>query len=327
MIMVDLKVKYLGLTLNSPLVPSSSGLTASPDRIRQMEEAGAGAVVLKSLFEEQILYDSDRYLESQPYPEAEDYLRGYVRDHAVGDYLKLIEETKKKVSIPVIASINCVTADEWVDFARQIEEAGADALEVNVYFLPLSEDLTAQEYERIYFELAERLKGMLRIPVSFKLGRQFTNLTYVVSRLAHRKVDGVVLFNRFYEPDIDLEKLELTAAPVFSQPVELRQTLRWVGLLAGRYEGLSLAASTGVHDAAAALKLLLAGADAVQVCSVLYEKGIPVMADMLQEMKAWMEQKGFNRIDDFRGKLSYARLNDPVMYERSQFMKYFSDYH
>ncbi len=326
MIMADLRVNYLGLELASPLVPSSSGLTASPERIREMEKAGAGAVVLKSLFEEQILYDSDRYLESHSSPEAEDYLRGYIREHAVDEYLRLIEETKRKVSIPVIASINCVSAEEWIDFAGRIEEAGADALEVNVYFLPLSDDLESAEYEHTYCELAERLKEKLTIPVAFKLGRQFTNLTRLVARLAHRKVEGVVLFNRFYEPDIDIEKMELTAAPVFSRPEELRQTLRWIGLLADRFPGLSLAASTGVHDATAAIKLLLAGADVVQLCSVLYEKGIPVIEEILKDIAEWMEGKGFGSISEFRGRLSYARLKDPVMYERSQFMKYFSDH-
>jgi len=324
--MADLSVKYLGLDLRSPVVPSSSGLTASLDRIREIEKAGAGAVVLKSLFEEQILFDGSRHLEAGGYPEAEDYVRGYVRDHAVGDYLQLIEDVKENTSLPVIASINCVSSSEWVDFARKIEEAGADALELNVYFLPLTGDKPAGEYEKVYFELAEKMKGLLQIPVSFKLSRQFTNLNYVVTQLSYRKADGVVLFNRFYEPDIDVDRMELKAAPVFSTPDEIRQTLRWVGLLSGQYDGLSIAASTGVHDAAAVIKLLLAGADVAQVCSVLYERGVSYISEINREVGAWMDAKGFGRIDDFRGKLNYHNLKDPVMYERSQFMKYFSDH-
>jgi dihydroorotate dehydrogenase (fumarate) len=324
--MADLSVKYLGLELKSPVVASSSGLTSTPDRIRQIEEAGAGAVVLKSLFEEQILFEGNKHLEEGGYPEAEDYVRGYIRDHAVGDYLGLIEEAKKTTSFPVIASINCVSSSEWVDFARNIEEAGADALELNVYFLPLSGDKPGHEYEKVYLELAEKMKGLLSIPVSFKLSRQFTNFNYIVTQLSYRKADGVVLFNRFYEPDIDVNRMEMTAASVFSTPAEIRQTLRWVGLLSGQYDTLSLAASTGVHDAKAVIKLLLAGADVAQVCSVLYEKGISYISEINRELSGWMDAKGFSTIGDFRGKLSYHGLKDPVMYERSQFMKYFSDH-
>ncbi len=324
--MADISVKYLGLDLRSPVVPSSSGLTGSLDRIYEMEDAGAGAVVLKSLFEEQILHEGNRQLEAGAYPEAEDYIRGYIREHAVDEYLKLIENVKKHTRLPVIASINCFSSSEWVDFARKIEDAGADALELNVYFLPLAGDKRGDEYEKIYFELADKMKDLLGIPVSFKLGRQFTNLNYLVTQLAYRKVDGIVIFNRFYEPDIDVEKMTLTAASVFSTPQELRQTLRWVGLLSGQFDSLSLAASTGVHDATAVIKLLLAGADVAQVCSVLYEKGIPYISVINKELEKWMETKGFGTIDDFRGKLSYHNLKDPVMYERSQFMKYFSDH-
>ena len=164
--MADISVKYLGLDLRSPVVPSSSGLTGSLDPIREMEDAGAGAVVLKSLFEEQILYDGNRQLETSDYPEAEDYIRGYVREHAVEEYLTLIENVKKKTRLPVIASINCFSSSEWVDFARKIEEAGADALELNIYFLPLSGDKPASVYEKIYFDLAERMKSILKIPVA-----------------------------------------------------------------------------------------------------------------------------------------------------------------
>ena len=325
--MADLSVRYLGLDLQSPVVASSSGLTSSVEKIREMEEEGVGAVVLKSLFEEQIYVESTMHLEESDYSEASDYLKNYVRDHSLGEYLSLIEEVKSQTSLPVIASVNCMSVSEWVDYARKIESAGADALELNVFILPVSREKTGGEYENIYFELADKLKSLVRIPLIFKLGRQFTNLNYLVAQLAYRQVEGVTLFNRFYEPDIDINKLRLVSAGVFSKPEELRQTLRWIGLLYGQHDHLDLAASTGVHDAEAVIKLLLAGANVTQVCSVLYQKGISYIHTLNEGLSRWMDDKGFGKIEEFRGKLSYKNLQDPVMYERSQFMKFFSDYH
>ena len=325
--MADLSVKYLGLDLKSPVVASSSGLTSTIERIREMEEAGIGAVVLKSLFEEQILFEGSQYHDESVYPEAEDYLRNYIRDHSVGDYLDLIEKVKKETSVPVIASVNCVSVSEWIDFAKKMEDAGADAIELNVYFLPVSAGKSSPEYEQVYLDLAEKLKGIVHIPVAFKLGRQFTNLNYLVSQLAYRHVDGVVLFNRFYEPDIDIKNLRMVSAGVFSKLEEIRQTLRWIGILSGQSDRIDLAASTGIHDAGAVVKLLLAGADVTMVCSVLYEKGISYIKTLNEGLTSWMDEKGFGKIDEFRGKLNYKNIGDPVSYERSQFMKYFSDYH
>lgn len=325
--MADLNVKYLGLKLKSPVIVSSSGLTDAVDKIVEIEKAGAGAVVLKSIFEEQLKHEANQYLVDNDYPEAEDYIRNYTRDNSVDKYLDLIEDAKKLVEIPVIASVNCVTSSEWVNFAKKIEEAGADALEVNVFFLPVNKDASSLDYEKVYCDLADELKQRLNIPVAFKLGRQFSNLTNLVNRLYHRKLDGVVLFNRFYEPDIDVDKLKLTAADVFSTPAEIRQTLRWVGIVAGSIDGLDISASTGVHDGESVIKLLLAGASAVQVCSVLYKNGIPFLKSIINEIEVWMNKNSFNSIDDFKGKLSYRSIKDPVLYERSQFMRHFSNIH
>ena len=325
--MADLNVKYLGLKLKSPVIVSSSGLTDAVDKIVEIEKAGAGAVVLKSIFEEQLKHEANQYLVDNDYPEAEDYIRNYTRDNSVDKYLDLIEDAKKLVEIPVIASVNCVTSSEWVDFAKKIEEAGADALEVNVFFLPVNKDASSLDYEKVYCDLADELKQRLSIPVAFKLGRQFSNLTNLVNRLYHRKLDGVVLFNRFYEPDIDVDKLKLTAADVFSTPAEIRQTLRWVGIIAGSIDGFDISASTGVHDGESVIKLLLAGASAVQVCSVLYKNGIPFLKTIIDEVEGWMSKNSFNSIDDFKGKLSYRSIKDPVLYERSQFMRHFSSIH
>ncbi len=325
--MADLSVNYLGLKLKSPVIVSSSGLTDAVDKIVEIEKSGAGAVVLKSIFEEQLKYEANQYLVNNDYPEAEDYIRNYTKDNSVDKYLDLIEEAKKEVDIPVIASVNCVTSSEWVNFAKKIEEVGADALEVNVFFLPVNKDTSSLDYEKVYCDLADELKQRLNIPVAFKLGRQFSNLPGLVNRLYHRRLDGVVLFNRFYEPDIDLDKLRLTAAEVFSTPSEIRQTLRWVGILSGTIEDIDIAASTGVHDGGSAIKLLLAGASAVQVCSVLYKKGIPYLQTIINEAEAWMKEHNFSSVADFRGKLNYHSIQDPVLYERSQFMRYFSSIH
>lgn len=325
--MADLSVNYLGLKLKSPVIVSSSGLTDAVDKIVEIEKSGAGAVVLKSIFEEQLKYEANQYLVNSDYPEAEDYIRNYTKDNSVDKYLDLIEDAKMKVDIPVIASVNCVTSSEWVSFAKKMEDAGADALEVNVFFLPVNKDASSLDYEKVYCDLADELKQRLNIPVAFKLGRQFSNLLGLVNRLYHRKLDGVVLFNRFYEPDIDLEKLKLTAAEVFSTPSEIRQTLRWVGIVSGTIDEIDIAASTGVHDGASVIKLLLAGSSAVQVCSVLYKKGIPYLKTIIDEAETWMNTHNFNSVDAFRGKLNYNSIKDPVLYERSQFMRYFSSIH
>lgn len=325
--MAELNVKYLGLSLRNPIIVSSSGLTDSVKKIIEAEKAGAGAVVLKSLFEEQLSYEAGQYQANSDYPEADDYIRNYTRNNSVDQYLTLIEEAKAAVNIPVIASVNCVSAKDWIDFSGKIEAAGADALEINVFFLPTNKDQSSARHEELYSELAEKLKQIIHIPLSFKLGRQFSNLLNLVDRMYHRKVEGVVLFNRFYEPDIDIKELKIVPSEVFSSPSEIRQTLRWVGILSNSVEHIDIAASTGVHDGKSVIKLLLAGASAVQVCSVLYKNGIGHLSGMISELKTWMDQQGFKSIDDFKGKLSYRNIPDPSLYERSQFMKYFSNHH
>jgi len=325
--MADLRVKYLGLDLKNPVIVSSSGLTSSVDKIREAEQAGAGAVVLKSLFEEQLKFEAGQYMGHSDYPEADDYILNYTKANLVSDYLTLIEEAKKAVQIPVIASVNCVSSSEWVDFSKKMEAAGADALEVNVFYLPVDKSQTPEDYEKVYFELAEKLKSLISIPLAFKLGRQFSNLLNLLNRLYHRQVNGVVLFNRFYEPDIDIDRMKLVPSEVFSSPSDIRQTLRWVGILSDYIEHIDLAASTGVHDGKSTVKLLLAGATVVQVCSVLYKQGIGYLSTIVKELNDWMDLKGFHDIEEMRGKLSYRSISDPSFYERSQFMKYFSGHH
>jgi dihydroorotate dehydrogenase (fumarate) len=325
--MYNLEVSYLGLKLKNPVIVSSSGLTSSVEKIKKIEKSGAGAVVLKSLFEEQINYEAGSLIMNHDYPEAEDYIRNYTKDHGVGEYLKLIEEAKKAVSIPVIASINCISANDWVRFTREIEKAGADAIELNVFSLPTDKNLEASEYEKVYFELAGKIKSVTNLPVSMKIGNHFTNPVNMVYKLFTLGIKGVVLFNRFYEPDIDINKFSLTAAEVFSTPSEIRQNLRWVAIISDKVNQIDISASTGIHSGEAIIKQLLAGAEAVQVCSVLYKNGVEYIDKMLDEVEDWMKNNNFKSIQEFRGKMSYKSIPDPMLYERSQFMKYFSSVH
>lgn len=324
--MANLETTYLGLKLKNPLIISSSGLTSSVERVKKAEAAGAGAVVLKSLFEEQILHEAGSLAVSSDYPEAMDYLKAYVTSNNVENYLTLISEAKKAVSIPVIASINCMSASQWIDFAAKIQEAGADAIEVNVFVLPNDPQKTTESYEELYYVLAEKLKKVVTIPVAFKLGAHFTNPLRIVEQLWYRKVEGVVLFNRFFEPDFDIEKMRVVSAEVFSNPSDLRNTLRWVGMAAEKVKNINISASTGVHNGEAAVKLLLAGANTVQVCSALYKNGPEYLKEMLSYIETWMKSKGYTSVDQFRGAMSYGKIGDPAVYERSQFMKYYSSH-
>jgi dihydroorotate dehydrogenase (fumarate) len=323
--MTDLSTTYLGLKIKNPIIVSSSGLTNSPEKILKIEKEGAGAVVLKSLFEEQINFEAGIALsESNAYPEAEDYIRNYSKSNSVDAYLHLISDTKKQVSIPVMASIHCNSDKDWTGFARNIESAGADALELNMNIVTVNPAVSSGTIEDYYLSISEKVKSLVKIPVAVKIGSHFTNLPSLVDRFYHRRIDGVVLFNRFYQPDIDIDNFTFHSSSVFSSENDLRNTLRWVGIISDRIGKIEISASTGVHDGKAAIKLLLAGATSVQICSVLYKYGIEHLPVILSEMSAWMESKGFKTIDDFRGKMSYRHFTDSGIYERAQFMKYFS---
>jgi len=322
--MINTETSYLGIKLKNPIIVSSSGLSDSIQKIKNLADNGAGAIVLKSLFEEQIRYDTGTLSKGTDYPEAADYVNYYIKNNSVENYLNLIRQAKKEVSVPIFVSINCISTKEWIDFARKVEDAGADGLEVNVFILPLDKNANAEKYENIYFELAKKLKENLNIPFVFKLGRHFTNLVGLVERLNALDVPGVVLFNRFYEPDIDVDKMDFVAAEIFSSQADIRQTLRWVGLISSKVEKIDIAASTGIHTGRDAVKQILAGAEAVQVCSTLYKNGIHKLNEIITDFSKWMESHSFETIDEFKGKLSYKKIPDPLIYERSQFMRYFS---
>ena len=310
--------------MKSPIIVSSSGLTSSVERIKKVAAAGAGAVVLKSLFEEQINYEVGNMSDGHDYPEAGDYIRTYARENSLGQYLSSIREAKEAVDTPVIASINCVSASEWIDFAAKIADAGADALELNIYFLPINKETDPREYEKTYLHLVSEVKKRTSLPLIIKLGNGFSNITWMVNQLYQRGAAAVVLFNRFYAPDINTDDLSFGSAEVLSTPAELRNSLRWIGIVSSQVDQLDLAASTGVHSGMAVVKQILAGAMAVQICSVLYRNGLDYIKDMTVEMLKWMEKNQYKSPDDFRGKMNYGSLDDPSVYERAQFMKFYS---
>jgi len=313
--------------MKSPIIVSSSGLTSSVERIKKLAAAGAGAIVLKSLFEEQINFEIENVSEGHDYPEAGDYIRTYARENSLDQYLNSISGAKEAVDIPVIASINCVSASEWTEFAGKIEDAGADALELNIYFLPIKKDKDPREYEKSYLNLVSEVKKKTSLPLIIKLGNGFSNITWMVDQLYQRGASAVVLFNRFYAPDINTDNFTFGSAEVLSTPAELRNSLRWIGIVSSQVDQLDLAASTGVHNGMAVVKQILAGAQAVQVCSVLYRNGLDYIKDMTAEMKKWMEKNNYQSLKDFRGKMNYASLDDPSVYERAQFMKFYSSMH
>ena len=322
--MTDLETSYLGLRLRNPVVAGSSGLTSSLDGVRRAADAGAGAVVLKSIFEEEIEAETAAAAgggESFGYDlEAAEYLARYGREEAAAHYLELIREAKRSVSVPVIASVHCATAGGWTDYAARVEAAGADALELNVFVLPADPERAAAENEKVYFDVAKAVTRKVKIPVALKIGPHFSGLAETLIRLSRSGIRGLVLFNRPFPIDFDLDTLQLVPGVIYSTAAEMQLPLRWISILSGRVL-CDLAASTGVHDGAAVVKQLLAGASAVQVCSALYQQGVPHLATMVREVGEWMERKGFERIAQFRGSLAQKLGSNPAAYERVQFMK------
>jgi dihydroorotate dehydrogenase (fumarate) len=325
--MADLRTNYMGLELKNPIIVGSSGLTNSVEKIVEFEKLGAGAVVLKSLFEEQIRFQTHKTITQGDfdygYPEAADYISAYTKDHAVTDYLNLIKESKSKVSIPVIASINCVSATEWTSFAKKIEEAGADAIELNIFILPSDPKHTGEENEQIYFDIVTAVIKEVTIPVSIKISYYFSGFAKTALKLSWTGIKGMVLFNRFFSPDINIDNFEITATNVFSTPAELSTSLRWVAMLSDRVH-CDIAASTGVHDGTGVVKQLLAGAKATQIASTLYKNGVQVIPEMVRFVDNWMTKHNFKTTGEFIGKVSLKGTDNPAAYERVQFMKHFS---
>jgi len=328
--MKDLTTSYLGLELKNPIIAGSCGLTGTLDGIVSMEQHGAGAVVIKSIFEEEILLEvNERMREAKKNPmiysglsETLDYIDLHIREDKLGDFLQLIQDAKKAVSIPVIASINCLSDEDWTHFTRRMEEAGADALELNIFLNPA--DFKNLEFERAYFRIIEKVLKTVKIPVAVKISKYFTRLGLSVKALSETGVSGLVMFNRFYSPDIDIDKMELAAPQMYSSADEMHDTLRWIAIMSERVT-CNLAASTGIHTGKDVIKMLLAGATAIQLVSTLYKNGPEQINRILKELETWMSEKGFNSLEQFRGKISRKYGADPAAFERMQFMKYFSE--
>ncbi len=341
--MADLSTTYMGLKLKSPVIAGSSGLMNSIDNLKQLEAAGAGAVVLKSVFEEQILLETQSYMNSgdkdaqqwstafqgivdsqaHHYDEALQYITNFAKEHTLDQYLSFITEAKKTLGIPVIASIHCVSKYDWSYFARRIQNAGADALELNVYVLPSDFNRTGTENEQIYFDVVEEVRKQVTIPVSLKIGYYFSSLVNTVQKLSETGVAALVMFNRPYNPDIDINTLKLTSNYLLSNPEEYARTLRWVAILSGKLK-CDIAASSGIHSFEPIVKQLLAGATVIQVASAIYKFGPDHIKGLVSGLDGWMDEHKFAHISDFRGMLSQQNIENPAAYERVQFMKLYS---
>lgn len=327
MSIVHLETTFAGLQLKTPIIVGSSGLTDSVAKIKQLAANGAGAVVLKSLFEEQIIEDiRETHSQNEMHaPELDEYVREYTKQNTVANYINLIKEAKAAVDIPVIASINCIDANEWTNFAKQIQEAGADALELNIALLSSDMQRTGEEIEQNYFKIIDAVSAAVNLPLIIKLGQYSASLANLIQRISWtEKVAGLVLFNRFYSPDFDIESGKALSTNVLSVPEELATSLRWVTIMAPQVE-IPIAASTGVHNAEAVIKQIWVGAQAVQMVSALYRKGPDYLSEVLEGLKSWMQRHNYKSIKDFRGKLHYTKSYDATVFERLQFLKYFSN--
>lgn len=325
--MIDLSTTYMGFKLKNPLIAGSSGMTDSVEKVKKLAEQGIAAVVLKSLFEEQIRMEIDAMGMNNmfnSYAENENYIAFYTRQHVLNDYLNLIKACKKEVDIPVIASINCYSIGEWTAFASKIEEAGADGIELNMFFMPSDTTLTSEKLEQRYVDVIEKVRQHTSLPLALKVSTYFSGMGAFLKRISESGIQALVLFNRFYSPDVDLEKEELSSSQIFSRPEENANCLRWIGILSPEVS-CNLAASTGIKSGADALKNILMGADAVQIASALYQNKSGYVSIMLQEMEQWMEKKNYSSISAIRAKLAKPKLNQEII-ERAQFMKYYSSY-
>ncbi len=329
--MVDLTTTYLGLQLKNPVVASASPISKKLSRIRSLEDAGASAVVMYSLFEEQIVHESlalDHYLNqgTESYAESVTYFPD-LGHYNVGpeDYLDLIQKAKQAVSIPVIGSLNGYSTGGWVEYAKKIEQAGADALELNVYYLPTDLNLTSQELEQSYIDLVKDVKSQIHIPLAIKLNPYFTALPNLCGKLSQAGANGLVLFNRFLQPDLDIETLEVAPNLLLSSSSELRLPLRWIAILYGRVQA-DLALTTGVHTAQDVLKSMMAGASVTMLASALLKNGVNHITQILTDMQSWMETYEYQSVQQMKGSMSQQAVADPSAFERANYMKALTSY-
>lgn len=328
---MNLKTTYLGLDLKNPIVPSAGPLVKDLSTVKQMEDAGAAAIVLWSLFEEQIEHESLELhhfttAHSESYAEATSYFPDQV-DFKLGpeEYLDHIRKVKESTSIPVIASLNGKSLGGWTQYAKQMQEAGADALELNIYRLATNLDTTSQQIEEEYIQIVKSVKAAVSIPVAVKMAPFFTSVSNMASRLDAAGVDGLVMFNRFYQPDINLDQLEVEPSVLLSTPMAMRLPLRWIAMLYGRIEA-DLAATSGIYTEKDVIKMVMVGAKVTQMLSALLKFGVNHIHDVLAKLQYWMEVNEYESIEQMRGSMSYMNVPDPSAYERANYMKVLGSY-
>ena len=325
---MDTRTKYLGLELKTPIVVGSCGLTADIDKLAEMEAAGAGAVILKSVFEEQIIYDIKRNTHvvapTDSYGDSYEYIAQHVADDSMGRYFALIREAKNRLSIPVIGSINCYSYENWLTYASKFQEAGCDALELNLAILPYETSLSADDVERTFGQIINTLRKSITIPISIQVGTYFTDMAKQMQQLSWMGIQGVTMFNKSVEVDIDIENEILKNASYLSTPEQLYNTLRWVAILSKKMR-CDISASTGVYKPEDVVKMLLAGAGTVQVVSCLYKNGIGYLRDLNEGLVSWMQRKGYDNLQQFRGKFAVQPTDKASVAMRTQFMKYFAE--
>lgn len=323
---MDISTTYLGMKLKNPIIPSASPLSRSLDSMKKLEDAGAAAIVMYSLFEEEIIHESaelNHYLTYgiESYPEALSYFPDSSEYNLEPDqYLDLLRKAKESLSIPVIPSLNGITPGGWTKYAKLFEEAGADAIELNVYYIPTDKRLTAADVERRYIEVLAGVKSSVKIPVAMKLSPYFSSLANIAEKLVESGANGLVLFNRFYQPDIDIEQLEVKPEVILSDSSANRLPLTWIAILYGRVKA-SLAATSGIHNEADVLKMLMAGADVTMMCSELLQHGIKRIGEVLERMCKWMEDHEYASIEQMKGSMSQKSVADPAAFERANYMK------
>ena len=325
---MNTETKYLGLELKSPIIVGSCGLTSDVDKMMQMEQAGAGAVIIKSVFEEQIIHDIKRNTHmvapTDNYGYSYEYIAQHVADDSLERHFSTIREAKKRLTIPVIGSINCFSYENWLTYAKKFEDVGCDALELNMAILPYETSLSSDDVERTITQIVNTLRKSIAIPISIKVGSYFTDMAKQMQQLSWMGIQGVTMFNKSVDVDIDIENETLKNATYLSNPEDMYRTLRWVAILSKKMR-CDISASTGVYTANDVVKMLLAGAASVQVVSCLYKNGIETLRELNDGLKAWMEHKGYNQISDFRGKLAVMPADKASVAMRTQFMKYFAE--
>ncbi len=319
-----IKTEYMGLELKSPVIIASSPLTQNIVSLKKCQEAGCGAVVLKSIFEEQIEADVQKVMsdnaEYLQHSSADDFYASTSRDYYIDRYMKLLTEAKKELDIPIIASVCAKSYDSWIDYAERFAKCGADAIELDYYPISSNAAVKGEDVDKTLLRFAEKARNAIDVPLSLKIGYKYSSLANIISSLDKIGINGLVLFNRFFRPDIDIDKIEMSSANPASSSDEYGEALRWIGLMSGEVK-MDLVGNTGIHDGSTVVKMILSGAPAVEICTAVIKKGFPVVGTINSFVEDWMKAHGFSSISDFKGMLSQEHMKDGWKWERTQFLK------